>query len=119
MVFALSAKTLKLIFLMCRIAQYWLNWRKAMSNTDIKMSDVFNLPINIGKWVLSRLRDDEIKAVSHAINSHDALVEQNKALKAALEGLCCSPFTRLTKHVLLEVSEADIDAAIKALEQDK
>ena len=55
-----------------------------MSDTDVKMSNVFNLPINIGKWVLSRLRDDEIKAVSHAINSHDALVEQNKALNEVI-----------------------------------
>ncbi len=61
----------------------------------------------------------EAEALADMINSHDILVEQNKALKTALEGLCCSPHTRLTKHVLLEVSEADIDAAIKALEQSK
>lgn len=62
---------------------------------------------------------DLLQALLNKGCHYDALVEQNKALIAALEGLCCSPHTRLTKHVLLEVSEADIDAAIKALEQAK
>lgn len=58
------------------------------------------------------------QATNDALIEANALVEQNKALIAALEGLCCSPHTRLTKHVLLEVSEVDIDAAIKALKDN-
>jgi hypothetical protein len=96
-----------------------------MSDTDIKMSDVFELPVRRHYSVIvesdenQRHDTEAFDAAVHAINSHDALVEQSKALKVALERLCCSPHTRLTKHVLLEVSETDIDAAIKALEQAK
>ena len=69
-----------------------------MSNTDIKMSDVFPegiKPNQLGIPLtcvhpIRRYGGDKFKYAAHAINSHDALVEQNKALKAALEGLCCS-----------------------------
>lgn len=50
---------------------------------------------------------------------YDELTSRVAELEAALEGVCNSPHTRLTNHVLLEVSEVDIDAAIKALEQSK
>lgn len=60
-----------------------------MSDTDIKMSDVFDLPIS------SLMRDSlgndldkpdigEGRAIAHAINSYDALVERNKALNEVI-----------------------------------
>jgi hypothetical protein len=95
--------------------------------SDIKMSDVFDLPLVVDGNTLAEstggqhsgfFSHRQDNAAANAINSHDALIEHNKALKAALEGLCCSPHTRLTKHVLLEVSEADIDIAIKTLKDN-
>ena len=38
-------------------------------------------------------------------------------LEKAISGILNSPHTKLTKGTLLEVSEVDIDAAIKALEK--
>ena len=75
--------------------------------SDIKMSGVFDLPISYDfdfrdeygvdyrviqdakhKDVISddtQLSAEQAKAAVHAINSHDALIEQNKALIEALE----------------------------------
>jgi hypothetical protein len=77
-----------------------------MSNADIKMSDVFDLPIfnnshtyesgesisiisdNYCNEIVSSdadLTKKEADYVCEAVNSHDALIEQNKALIEALE----------------------------------
>lgn len=86
-----------------------------MSNADIKIKfdcNGFSAP------AYSCSKPGDNSGVYVQSTDYDALVEQNKALKAALEGLCCSPHTRLTKHVLLEVSQDDIDVAIKALKDN-
>ena len=64
-----------------------------MSNADIKMSDMFDLPISHDMDELRDCHGKELAAfntckqdeyAAHAINSHDALVEQNKALNEVI-----------------------------------
>lgn len=88
-----------------------------MSNADIKMSNVFDLPVQSGAddcvYDLHYNRictsGNKSKEISHAINSHDALVEQNKALKLALVEL-------ETFHEKAFAAHPNIDIDIEALE---
>ena len=62
--------------------------------SDIKMSNVFSLPLDATYDNLQDANGYEVacfeitiqdEAAAHAINAHDALIEQNKALIEALE----------------------------------
>ena len=105
--------------------------------SDIKMSDVFELPIfnqpdvfnreyrnvisdNFCTEIVShdcRLTKDEANAICEAVNTHDTMQARIVELEKAISGILNSPHTKLTKGALLEVSEVDVDAAIKALEK--
>ena len=61
--------------------------------SEIKMSDVFKLPLNGTYDYLQDANGNEVacfditiqdESAAHAINSHDALVEQNKALNEVI-----------------------------------
>ena len=107
--------------------------------SDIKMSDEFDLPISYDfdfrdeygvdhrviqdanhKDVISddtQLSSEQARLAVHAINTHDTMQASIVELEKAISGILNSPHTKLTKGALLEVSEVDIDAAIKALEK--
>ena len=106
--------------------------------SDIKMSDVFELPIfnqpdvykygefrnvvsdNFTNELISHdyfLLKDEADAICEAVNTHDTMQARIVELEKAISGILNSPHTKLTKGALLEVSEVDVDAAIKALEK--
>ena len=64
-----------------------------MSSADIRMSDVFSLPLDATYDNLQDANGYEVacfeitiqdEAAANAINSHDALVEQNKTLNAVI-----------------------------------
>ena len=90
---------------------------------DIKMSEVFPegidpSQIQIDNECVHDFYDDGCKPqemAAHAINTYDPMVERIRVLEEALKGLLDSPHTKLSKGALLEVSEIDIDSAIKAL----
>lgn len=99
--------------------------------SDLKINDVFNLPVSVveretifgrgvhvGYSLLSNTVASGI-AAAHAINNHDKLTAQVADLRSALIGICDSPHKRNKNSVTLEVSEVDIDSAIKALEATK
>lgn len=62
-------------------------------------------------------RKKAAKFIAHAINTHHAMQARIDELEGVISGIISSPHTKLTKGVLLEVSQVDIDAAIKALEK--
>lgn len=94
-----------------------------MSNADIKMSDTFTGKVKRelydGESVLADnvyfelIDNDQLDLMAYAINSHDALVEQNKALRLALVDLLQGG-----KHEYL-TKTAIVRNARKALEQSK
>ena len=106
--------------------------------SDIKMSDVFELPIfnnshtyesgesisiisdNYCNEIVSNdadLTKSEVDYICEAVNNYDTMQARIVELEKAISGILNSPHTKLTKGALLEVSEVDIDAAIKALEK--
>lgn len=96
-----------------------------MSSADIRMSDVFSLPLDATYDNLQDANGYEVacfeitiqdEAAANAINSHDALVEQNKALMDALSKIAGigSSYTSLVMEYPIAKKIAD-----KALEQNK
>ena len=52
--------------------------------SDIKMSDVFDLPVKLSKWMINRLNKNDMKAVAFAINNHDKLTSRVAELEAVI-----------------------------------
>lgn len=91
-----------------------------------KMSDVFDLPTTPAKFWLAPVQRDnddrrqqQVKFLVHAINTHDAMQARINELEKALSGVIASPHTKLSEGALLEVRQSDIDAAIKAINSTK
>ena len=93
-----------------------------MSNEDIKMSDVFDLPVQSGAdgcvydLHYSRIctSGSNSKEITHAINNHDPMALRIKELEAALEMIILANRTDCGGGFL---TAKEVAAVYKALEQ--
>ena len=90
--------------------------------SDVKFNETFEEIFpngldysDVGQGGICSLNVEQIQFVVESATSHDQMVDRIRVLEEALKGLLDSPHTKLSKGALLEVSEVDIDSAIKAL----